>query len=464
MSHWVALLAALFVLLPCRAEASPEVLDRNARGELHAGDEGAVVHLGDGSTLRLSAGARLAIGHTGVWFPGRGMVQSDVVELRYGGLSVELLSLEGEARVPVLVRTWNQMTVATLGGRLEVHYEGGAAAVNSEGAAYFRTGPNWKQLPKGKRVTQAEGELVPALGDALPAPALRARQRLWVVQGRDLKVPADAVSWSPLHGASAYVVDVHRTDSTDQGIRAVVQQPNLGTLWSEARPGRYVVQVNGLDEFGLPGSVGSLEIAVVGMSTSSRHFAEFPGCGTPCVALEVRLTHVDGIQMQFGGTPGWFPALPSLLLPTPLHTQVLLKHPSDSRGVPLQLVSSRVGARVILRPNAASWPGSRVQAEVHLDDDVGGKRAATETVTIVATIGVTVLDLTWKRSASRLVADIPEQSGAGPWVLRVSVLNSEGAEIGRNFLEIVNASCKDGKCPPGCIHCPAQPGSPRPGK
>jgi hypothetical protein len=208
------------------------------------------------------------------------------------------------------------------------------------------------------------------------------------------------------------------------------------------------VEVSAVDEYGLPGIIGALELVGVGMTVDDDGALEVPNYSASSGAVHVRLTYAEGLEMRLGGARTWFAALPSLLLQAPLETEILLRHPADLREVRVPIASPHVSADVHLGPATATWPQANIKAQIELKDAVGGARATNAGISVVSMLGTERLELAWHRNGALLWADIPRQQGPGPWVIRVSVRDAR-KEIGRGFLEVVRSGAQGGRRWPG---------------
>lgn len=69
-------------------------------------------------------------------------------------------------------------------------------------------------------------------------------------------------------------------------------------------------------------------------------------------------------------------------------------------------------------------------------DPSGRLDPAREHVALETSVNLEALALAWERNGSTFRARLAPRGSQGPWVLRVTVRDSFGAEVGGGFLEI----------------------------
>jgi hypothetical protein len=127
---------------------------------------------------------------------------------------------------------------------------------------------------------------------------------------------------------------------------------------------------------------------------------------------------------------------------------VQLKDPSAPQVVALRLKPREMVVRVGIAPKSVAWPGPALRARVVASSRDGKPLVGGPELRPEVTVGVEPIDVVWKEDGSALVAEIPSQSGVGPWVVRVQVLDALGNILARNFVEVARRRSAKSARPP----------------
>lgn len=151
----------------------------------------------------------------------------------------------------------------------------------------------------------------------------------------------------------------------------------------------------------------------------------------------VRLAGTDGLEMRYGTSSNFLPAVSSIGLPRETTVAVEFRDPAepDSR-VSLTLAPRVVKSEIDLSPSGARWPGAPVHMRVGLWDGAGRLLKRGEEMDLRVTVNSAPADVAWRRTERGYFAQLEKQGGAGPWVVRVQVFDKKGRTLARDFLEV----------------------------
>lgn len=93
-------------------------------------------------------------------------------------------------------------------------------------------------------------------------------------------------------------------------------------------------------------------------------------------------------------------------------------------------------------PQLGLWPQDDIDIRVRMWDGHGQPLSWMDEYRLVVKVGVEEVPVEWERQEGELRTVVAPQAGKGPWVLRVSVIDPTGHEIGRNFLEVISPKPK----------------------
>lgn len=435
---WMTLLVG--VLLAVSASAAYRITQGSAerdRGAVVAGSQGATLTFQSGLVLTLEPGARLRQ-HKDIdlWLEKEGKSPTEFFTLLDGRVEVERPRRSGQRLVAVLVRTNFKLMGATAEGSMKVIAEPEHGVVASyEGTTVVSTGGKWRRVVAGKAAFVRQHAPDPAFHTLPQVPELAKTKRLWMALHGDVEV--GGFSWSPQPSAARYRVvvrDVKQNSTVLDLTRADTQLPENALKLS---PGVYELQVQAMDGFRLTSAPSApLRFTVIGLTESRGARVDDQGVIHLGINQRAQFSHVEGLLMTFGGAKRWVAATNSVPLYRDERTTVHFRFPQDMDIVSVRLEPRGVVADVHVGSKFAKWPGDDVDVVVRLRDESGGNAVAKLEPKIHVLLGLQPIDVTWTRQGDTLRASIPQQSGPGPWIVRVSVIDQYGVELGRDFLEV----------------------------
>jgi hypothetical protein len=209
--------------------------------------------------------------------------------------------------------------------------------------------------------------------------------------------------------------------------RILLNAPSAGVYWASVA----AVDVDGLA--GAPSQAVPVHILGVQPGTYDiEGHTVFLGLGE-----QVKLLGYDGLMMRYGTSPEYFPAAPAVRVVEQKPTVVEFRDPQDPRGSVVLNLSPRVlKSQIDIGPVSSSWPQDDIKVTVKMWDGQGRPLDALAEHRIVTKVGLSTVDVPFTHDGTSLVGIVPPQPGPGPWVIRVSVVDANGREIKRNFLEV----------------------------
>jgi hypothetical protein len=150
----------------------------------------------------------------------------------------------------------------------------------------------------------------------------------------------------------------------------------------------------------------------------------------------VTLSHAQGLTLTTADHRVNVPADAPFGLAKQDHASILV-HPPDG-GSPTMLSLARRENLVTawVGPKYATWPMDPVDLRIDLKDDHGNPLNPSIKPTMHVTIGIEPMPVEWVNEGTSFRAQIPAQTGRGPWVVRLEVLDQHGVIIGRDFVEV----------------------------
>lgn len=411
-------------------------LDAQSDG-LVAAEEGATVRLAQHALLRLTPGTKLQRVHkqTRLWLGHRGRTLTHLVALASGRVDVE----SGDPDLAVMVTAPLEVTSFVRGGRMQVLAQSDqVSVVNLDGTVSWAS-KSWKfsSLAPGKLhslTKQSETE-----SGILPAPTVRLENNLF---GFGSGATLSGVSWEPVPGAVGYRISIEQLEPARQLVSTV--QTTAPTLSPAPRlePGRYALAVQALDRHGINGQFSKAEpFRVMGVSSSDGGYLDAQGNIIAGYNRRVQLTHAEGLLMK-GGQLDWQPMLGAIVLPSGEPMLLHLRQVGDTRMLSARVLPQEQRTRVSVGPKFARWPGDSVRVEVRIERQLAGSLPSATAPRMRVLLGIDEFPVTWTERGDTFSAEVPPQSGAGPWIVRVEVEDQYGHLLGRDFVEIVAGSAR----------------------
>jgi hypothetical protein len=306
------------------------------------------------------------------------------------------------------------------------------SVVNLEGTVSWAM-KTWKfaALSPGKVRSLAKHSEVES--DILPSPVVRLEHNLF--SGFGPGAPLEGVSWDPVPGAVRYRVSIEQLEPERRLMNTV--ETNGTTLAPAPRlePGRYAVSVQAVDRFTINGRFSQgVPFSVMGVRNSDGGYVDAGGNIVAGYDRRVQLTFADGLLMK--GSREWLPLPSEIVLPSGEPMNLHLRQAGDTRLVSTRVLPQRLETTVTVGPKLARWPGDTLRVEVAISGPSPGSMPAWVVPRFRVLLGIDELEVSWTRDGNRFVAEVPPQSGEGPWIVRVEVEDQYGHLLGRDFVEI----------------------------
>lgn len=417
--------AAVFQVAAGRLDESETVLT--------AGPAGAVVKLAKGVTLRAWPGARLYRVHkrAKLWLSNEGRTLTHVVAVESGRVDVECADPERA----VLVRSPLNMAIALRSGRMSVLSQySQVTIVNHEGSLIWARGADrFQQLQPSQIKTVAKDWQVDTA--LLPPPSVHMENNLYGGFGRGAELTG--VRWPAVDQAASYRISIKQIEPES---RVLLQLNTVAPMLSPPPPrlpaGRYELSVQSIDRFGIEGFPSEPEpFSVVGVHTSDGGYIDGRGHIVAGYDRRFKLTFADGLIMK-GGELDWQPVPEEIVLPSSEPMSIHVRQAGDTRLLSTRVFAHQVKAAVSVGPKLVRWPGESVQIEVSINGPEGERSPDWVTPRFRVLLGIDELDVTWRKVGDKYLAEVPAQSGEGPWVVRAEVEDQYGHLLGRDFVEV----------------------------
>lgn len=401
---------------------------------LTAGADGAVLLYQSGLVLRLQPHTQIRQHKDAkLWLDSTGRTPAHVFTLLAGRADLAVPGREGRARQAALVRAGQRLSVATSGGRMSalagdefgvvVAYEGNVVA--SDGGRWLpvKVGTGLKMMSGAQHM---EEHLLPQ------APILHSKRKVWLaLQG---PVPVGDFSWETSDVNQRYALVLSSQDRATIH-RTTVAKKGTGPVLTSLPGGLYSLSVQALDSYGLAGPAGTLTFSVVGVHNHRGSRVDADGVIHVGINQRARFTHVEGLLMTYGTAKRWATATETVPLWRHERTTVHFRHPDYTDMVSARLEPRGVSAEVYIGPKTVVWPGQSVQIRVRIKD-IKGAIPEDLDVKLNVSLGIKEVPVEWAKQGNLFTASVPSRTGAGPWVLRISVVDRFGIELGRDFVEI----------------------------
>lgn len=289
----------------------------------------------------------------------------------------------------------------------------------------------FKSLPEG---TIRLFSRVSGLSKDVPLPGkptLLGDKSLYVALSGPVTVPLRTDSTSPLR---LVVVDQRGDPVTSPS-----EVPGSGKLSVEVpRAGTYYAVARELGEAQVAGPLSEpVKIQVLGLAEGEREPIE--GVFLLEHGERLRLAGTDGLEVRYDSSPLYVPAASSFGLSQPKETRVEFRNPLEpEQKVVLRLAPKILKKELELGPAGARWPGAPVKVRVGFWDGAGKLLRDGQDLDVRITVNSALVKVDWKVTAEGLVASLNKQTGQGPWVVRVNVLDRHGRTIARDFLEVAS--------------------------
>lgn len=250
-------------------------------------------------------------------------------------------------------------------------------------------------------------------------------------------------AWSPVPGATGYRLEV----STDPVMVNVIQRATTAEtsfkIGEVPAGGRYWVRVRAVAGEGIVGGWSRPRaLRVVRVTYPTGAITAPDGAVILPESAGIALGDTEGIDVAYenvGAPPvplAWIHA-PSELRLGPAGSRIV--HVRDAAlGAETRIVLGRreLRAKVDLCPHRAKWPEDPVTIKVLAVDPTNRIDAASEALTFETTVNLEPVTVTWHKAGATWWATLPPRTSRGPWVVRVTVRDSNRVEIGEGHLEV----------------------------
>ncbi len=420
----------------CRALAKGSTLARGR--DFVAGDRGAVLEFKGGGVARLSPRARVRVGPT-LDVPLGGKAPTPAPTLRFEGGAAQIVVGEAAAgRSAVLLRLPGERSAVVARGAASVRVEGERTSIGAlEGEALVSAdGKAWRRLPEGQ-AQRFEGKAGAGERSALPGAPAWQPSTTWTTELHARHSPL-RLTWSGAEGASGYELVVRRRGESAPTLVRRLPGGQGALALGELPPGAYVANLVPVDAAENLGRASSpLSLRVVGVELPAGASANREGLIRLGPGQAVRLRHAEGLEASAGLSDPFTSAPASLELGDRGQRLVRLRDPAGEHTAELLLTRRSFRAEVALGPRAATWPSMPLAVRVRLVDQDGAPAPSNASFTPRVTLGVRPIDARWERVGNELQASLEPEPLEGPSVVRVEVVDENGALAGRSFVELV---------------------------
>jgi hypothetical protein len=417
----------------------PEVVTGNVtrlKGTFMAKGEPVTIALPSGGTIRFYANTEatfLTDPQALMLLPGKKTATYSVI-LRKGQVDVELPE-EGTPRSAVAVGTSSDTRVVTLSGKVCMRAEGANITTLSYGGLTTVTqGTKLTRLPNQIKRTYLGKAGTTDLG-LLGSTSWVGGKRVWLAIRSTVKV--SGYTWSPVAGAIGYEIALV-DKATGQALH---QQRTLDTRLEgdgfDLKPGQYELRITAIDRDGfISPQSQTFDIRVVGVVLPPG--AEILKNNTISIGFEQKLSleHAEGLTLTTADHRGNVPATSAFGLANQDRASILIHPQAGGDVTTLTLVRRENLVQAWVGPKHVTWPLDPVELRIELKDARGQKLDPRVEPTAKVTIGVTPVTVDWIRDENFWHAQLPAQTGRGPWVVRLEVLDQYGVLIGRDFVEV----------------------------
>lgn len=400
------------------------------------------VPLQAGAQLRVSPGGRIRV-RGSVMLPverGHGHVRGPQVELLQGKLEVQVASEPASA---VLVTSPHGAMVTVWRGSVHVGANTDATGISvHQGAAQVGAVDRWTTLSSGAGAVVRRRERPDAKVTVPSAPVWDTLPDAFVVGDTTGTVQG---TWTKTAGASSYLFQLAK-DASFSSLVAAGETDGSRFTSSGLTGGMYWARVAAmggdavLGPWSEPKAVHLLHITLPPHALTTHD-----GAIVLPPRSAISLDQNDGVQWASTNYRGpreipesefvFGPAPRTIGLGNDLLRVVRIRGAS---GVVRQftLVARAIRASIEVMPERPRWPDDHVQLVVRVHDPTGRFDASTESLRFSTHVGIDEVNLRWTKSGATWTADVPSRIPPGPWVIRVQVKDSTGAEIGASVIDV----------------------------
>jgi hypothetical protein len=400
-----------------------------------AGPLGATLVLVEGARLQLEPGTKLRFGRTFKLPMGPGpdsAIPTRVLMLDAGWMEATLTA----EKFALFVEMPRKLRSLLLGGDMTAiarEERSTAAAATGKVLVALDDGWKWKRLAEGSMQIVSNVRPDGYRREILASGSSPVLSRSLMLSGGGTDSSSTILAWPALPSAVGYEVQLRSGAALVRSERT--KDPRL-TL-ADIAPGQYQVTVRGVDDSGIYGAPSApAALNVVGLDIP-RTSSISPGGAVRLQANQrVTLIGAEGLEVAYLGLDEFLPAPKSVGLVARRPISLVLRHPESGETVRLDLEPLTVRATIQFARHPHSWPNEGLEIAVKLSDEQGNSVPENFAVTTKVTVNIQPVEPTWERTGSVLRTRLDRPPGAGPWMVRVDVLDENGASLGMDFSEV----------------------------
>jgi hypothetical protein len=354
------------------------------------------------------------------------------VILRSGELRVTVPS---GGRAAVVIGAPRKTNVLVISGAMSIKAAGDRVAVaNSSGETSIGLGTDPLRPLAAGMLRELDGG-AGALRPLAESPSSLDAPGVAFAFGGDAAV--SALRWPAGSGTTGYRVEIRNDKGRLVGSRET-SEPALAQGAFRLSPGKYVARVSGIDPSGLDAARPvERPLRVVAVRVPERGFVDANGAVHAPSGSSLELANADGLEVTYGGGNYFVPAPRSLDLVRAEPRLVRFRQLGDSASeAKLWILPRQIRARVEFGPAVPSWPRDTLEIRVRVEEVNAPASAEPLEVLPRVHLGVEPVAVSFVREGNVLRGVLPPQTGSGPWVVRVSVQDNAGTELGRDFVEV----------------------------
>jgi hypothetical protein len=242
------------------------------------------------------------------------------------------------------------------------------------------------------------------------------------------------LTWPALPQAVGYEVELR--GAGELPVRSE-RTKELRLTLGDFAPGTYQVAVRGVDDSGIYGPFSTpVALNVVGLEVPQTASRGPHGSVRLQANQRVTLIGAEGLLVAYLGLDDFLPAPKSIGLVARRPISLVLRHPESGETVRIDLEPLTVRAQVSFARHPQTWPSDGLELAVKLVDERGDPVPENFSVSCRVTINIQPTEPSWERNGSVLRTRLARPVGPGPWMVRVDVLDENGASLGMDFSEV----------------------------
>ncbi len=437
---WRLLLSLLFStslllsLSPCAKAEGSATLIADGLGVIRTGARSGSYPLSTGVNLNLGAHSEARVFARSQDLPlmSGPLIKTWTVIATSGHIEVEVAKNQ---RRGVLITDADRRGAICLGGRLVIGTFGGhTAAANIEGSSVAISKGRISELAQGSEIDFQGVDEPPIRRVLKQAQPISFPNKLWLAPAGVARIRG--VSVAPVTDALEYELTLRPREAGQAEQRVVTRDPLRGFDF-DLPPGTYGALLRTVSQLGIPSAASPEEtLQVIGITLPAGSRVDELGRIHLASSQTVQFIHADGlVQTATGARSSRAATLPVGLFKNE-RTAVALHKPGSLDCAVALLVPQSLRAEVFAGPKLATWPADPVRISIRLLGDARGQNL--NTLVTRVTLGNELIAVNWREEGDRLVGSVEPRSLREPDVLRVEVADQNGAQLGRDFLELIS--------------------------